>query len=144
MKGTGAKRNVCRGSCVSTGAKFPVAPVESAPMFRPALCFIFVYNCGLTVRNKRICYVMLCLPLCRRQAEPHAQIQKWVDGIGDKRVKSDRSVVVLHRFGLGRTIGFKAAVSHTSGGKHPESSHQLVVRLRSNKWWTINYRQLLS
>ena len=31
MKGTGAKRNVCPGSCVSTGAKFPVAPVESAP-----------------------------------------------------------------------------------------------------------------
>ena len=25
---------------------------------RPALCFIPVYNCGLTVRNKRICYVM--------------------------------------------------------------------------------------
>jgi len=32
MKGTGAKLNVCPGSCVSTGAKFPVAPVESAPM----------------------------------------------------------------------------------------------------------------
>jgi len=32
MKGTGAKRNVCPGSCASTGAKFPVAPVESAPM----------------------------------------------------------------------------------------------------------------
>ena len=32
MKGTGAKRNVCPGSCESTGAKFPVAPVESAPM----------------------------------------------------------------------------------------------------------------
>jgi len=32
MKGTGAKRNVCPGSYVSTGAKFPVAPVESAPM----------------------------------------------------------------------------------------------------------------
>jgi len=28
----------------------------------PPLCFIFVYNCGLTVRNKRICNVMLCLP----------------------------------------------------------------------------------
>ena len=28
--------------------------------FRHALCFIFVYNCGLTVHNKRICYVMLC------------------------------------------------------------------------------------
>ena len=27
--------------------------------FRPALCFILVYNGGLTVRNKRICYVML-------------------------------------------------------------------------------------
>jgi len=25
----------------------------------PALCFILVHNCGLTVRNKRICYVML-------------------------------------------------------------------------------------
>ena len=28
MKGTGAKRNVCPGSSVSTGAKFPVAPVQ--------------------------------------------------------------------------------------------------------------------
>jgi len=35
MKGSGAKRNVCPGSCVSTGAKFPVAPVESAPMSVP-------------------------------------------------------------------------------------------------------------
>ena len=33
MKGTGAKSNVCPGSCVSTGAKFPVAPVQSAPVF---------------------------------------------------------------------------------------------------------------
>ena len=32
MKGTGVKRNVSPGSCESTGAKFPVAPVESAPM----------------------------------------------------------------------------------------------------------------
>jgi len=45
-------------------------------------------------------------------------------------VKSDRSVVVLHHFGLGRTIGFQAAVSDTSGGKHPESSRQLIVRSR--------------
>ena len=37
MKGTGAKRNVCRGSCVSTGAKFPVALVESAPMAAAAI-----------------------------------------------------------------------------------------------------------
>ena len=33
MKGTGSKSNVCPGSCVSTGAKFPVAPVQSAPVF---------------------------------------------------------------------------------------------------------------
>ena len=36
MKGTGAKRNVCPGSCVSTGAKFPVAAVESAFMVQRA------------------------------------------------------------------------------------------------------------
>ena len=62
--------------------------------------------------------------------EPHAQIPKCVDGIGDGIVKSDRSVVVLHHFGLGRTIGFQAAVSDTSSGKHPEFSHQLIVRSR--------------
>jgi len=45
-------------------------------------------------------------------------------------VKSDRSVVVLHHLGLGRTIGFQAAVANTSSGKHPESSHQLIVRSR--------------
>jgi len=33
-------------------------------------------------------------------------------------VKSDRSTEVLHHFGLGRTIGFQAAVSDTSDGKH--------------------------
>jgi len=36
MKGTGAKHNVFPGSCVSTGATFPVAPVESAPMITTA------------------------------------------------------------------------------------------------------------
>ena len=42
MKGTGAKRNVCPGSCVSTGAKFTVAPVESAPM---VVCILCVCSC---------------------------------------------------------------------------------------------------
>ena len=37
--------------------------------------------------------------------------ERYVDGIGDETVKSDRSVVVTHHFGLGRTIGFQAAVS---------------------------------
>ena len=44
MKGTGAKRNVCPGSCVSTGAKFPVAPVESAPMGeREEFCAVVIF-----------------------------------------------------------------------------------------------------
>jgi len=55
--------------------------------------------------------------VCRSQVEPHAQIAKCVDGIGDGIVKSDRSVVVVHHFGLGRTVGFQAAVSDTSGEK---------------------------
>jgi len=45
-------------------------------------------------------------------------------------VNSDRSIVVLHHFGLGHTIGFQAAVSDTFGGKHLESSHKLIVRSR--------------
>jgi len=70
------------------------------------------------------------LPVCRRQVEPHAQIPRCVDGIGDATVKSDRSAEVLRHFGLGRTIGFQTAASDTSGRKHPESSHQLTVRSR--------------
>jgi len=50
---------------IRTGLQFycqNVVPkyVLTSIYFRPALCFIFVYNCGLAVRNKRICYVMLC------------------------------------------------------------------------------------
>ena len=71
-----------------------------------------------------------CLPVCRRQVEPHAQIPRCVDGIGDETMKLDRSVVVLRHFGLGPTIGFQAAVSDTSGGKHLESSHQLILTSR--------------
>ena len=48
MKGTGAKRNVCPGTCVSTGAKFPVAPVESAPMLAR------VPNLGRQNRGSRV------------------------------------------------------------------------------------------
>ena len=28
--------------------------------FRPTLCFILVYNCGLTVHNKCICMLLIC------------------------------------------------------------------------------------
>jgi len=71
-----------------------------------------------------------CLPLCR-QLEPHVQIPRCVDGIRDRAMKSHLSVVVvLRHVGLGRTIGFQAAVSGTSGGKPSESSHQLIVKSR--------------
>ena len=46
----------------------------------------------------------------------------------DGTVKSDQSIIVLHHFGLGHTIGFQAAVSDISDGKHPESSGQLTSR----------------
>ena len=38
----------------------PQQAYVSTFIFGPALCFILVYICGLTVRNKRISYVMLC------------------------------------------------------------------------------------
>ena len=50
-----------------------------------------------------------CLPVCC-QVEPHFQVPRCVDGIGDGTVKSDWSVVVLCHFKLGRTIGFQTAV----------------------------------
>ena len=54
-------------------------------------------------------------------------IRQLVIRIGDGTVKSDRSVVVLHHFGLGRTIGFQAALK-TLLVKASRSSHQLNVR----------------
>ena len=45
--------------------------------------------------------------MCCRQVEPHAEIPRRVNGTGDETVKSDRSVVVFHHFGLGRTIDSK-------------------------------------
>ena len=61
MKGTGAKRNVCPGSCMSTGAKFPVAPVESAPMvgLLSTLCQ------GITVKLEEV----ICLALGNHQLD---------------------------------------------------------------------------
>ena len=46
----------CNFTCQNVVPKYVLTFI----FFRPALCFIFVYNCGLTVCNKRICYVMLC------------------------------------------------------------------------------------
>jgi len=56
-------------------------------------------------------------------------IRQLVIRIGDGTVKSDRSVVVLHHFGLGRTIGFQAALK-TLLVEASRSSHQLIVRSR--------------
>ena len=48
---------------------------------------------------------------CTPPSNTWFQIPRCVEGIGYGTVKSDRSVVVLHYFGLGHTIGFQAAVS---------------------------------
>jgi len=48
------------------------------------------------------------LPVCHRQVEARAQIQRCIDRLRDRTVKSDRSAVVLRHFGLGHTIGFQA------------------------------------
>ena len=47
-----------------------------------------------------------------------------------KQVSRFINIVVVHHFELGRIIRFQAAVSDISGGKHPESSHQLIVKSR--------------
>jgi len=73
--------------------------------------------------------------------------QKCVDEIGDGTVKADRSAEVLQHFSssfqtrLDRTIGFQAAVSDNSGGKHPESSHQQTVRSRCLRHIVTQTRQ---
>ena len=73
--------------------------------------------------------------------------QKCVDEIGDGTVKADRSAEVLQHFSssfqtrLDRTIGFQAAVSDNSGGKHPESSHQQTVRSRCLRHVVTQTRQ---
>ena len=59
-----------------------------------------------------------CLPVCRRQVVPHAEIPRCINGIGDGTVNSDRSVVVLHHFGLGR-------------GYHRIPSSCLIVRVHN-------------
>jgi len=41
--------------------------------FRPAL-FIFVFNCGLTVRNKRICYVLLFSFVLQKLSSQKSQV----------------------------------------------------------------------
>ena len=50
MKGTGAKCDVCRGSSVSTGAEFSVAPAESVPMFVTVSdvnrCWLLMFSLG--------------------------------------------------------------------------------------------------
>ena len=76
MKGTGAKRSVCPGSCVSIGVKFPVAPVESARMF-PTSKYMF---CSLALsRLVRI----LVLQHSRVDGMGKGKMEEW----GEKREK---------------------------------------------------------
>ena len=80
-------------------------------------------------------YVCRCV-VVKSSHMAYTQITRCVDGIGDGTVKSDRSVVVLHHFGLGRTIGF-----HTIGmecntamnlGNVQQRKRRIHFALRSN------------
>jgi len=61
MKVAGAKRDVFPGSSVSTGAKFPVAPVDSAPMHYTAHCTRWCIKNAVTnflhqLLDRRLCF----------------------------------------------------------------------------------------
>jgi len=82
---------------------------------RPALCFILVCNCGLTVRNKRICYVMLCrrraVKMWRRPFVSHylqlylltsavtgSKIRHSGGKLNSKQTSNGRKYVIMNRF----------------------------------------------
>ena len=61
MKVAGAKRDVFPGSSVSTGAKFSVAPVDSAPMQYTAHCTRWCIKNAVTnflhqLLDRRLCF----------------------------------------------------------------------------------------
>ena len=99
MKGTGAKRNVCPGSCVSTGATFPVAPVESAPMTVAAsngknkplfrTCYYYYYYIIRAHRKHAVyrCGLLLCMwsGLCVCWSQPRA-VQKRMNPMSCRRL----------------------------------------------------------
>jgi len=70
-----------------------------------------------------------CVTSSNRAMCPNTEMSRR-DRRRDSEVRPVYCSSLLHHFGLGRTIGFQAAVSDTSGGKHPESTHQLIVRSR--------------
>ena len=60
--------------------------------------------------------------MCRRQVEPHAQIPRCVDGIGDATVKSDRSVKIQENRSEPRLCpgaGNMSVVGRERGGRRP-------------------------
>jgi len=78
--------------------------------FRPALCFILVYNCGLTVRNKRIRYVMEMKILPGRCADA-ARPRAWKEIVSWKRAALAAPRNLLDRVAAGRCGVLSAARS---------------------------------
>jgi len=121
--------------------KWPIDPVTQWPSsmsgpqyvltfiyFRPALCFILVYNCGLTVRNKRICYVMLSFELHLRSSPIFVRL---THGCGS---------VLLWRRNMFRTFGFRDGVifAHSQGCSTSPPSWSAV---HTQPWaWLQNVR----
>jgi len=81
MEGTGAKRNVCRGFCMSTGAKFPVAPVESAPM-----------NVKNGKRNYK--HLIKYCNLLQNWQNPHRQTDRRTDGHSQRCIGSAGRTII--------------------------------------------------
>ena len=109
----------------------PMGPVES---FRSWSSHLFPGRCHVRsggrlrdalTRSQRA--IFACVSSSSQATCQNTEVSRR-DGYGT--VKSDRSALVLHHFGLGRTIGFQAAVPVTSAGKHLESFRQLLLRAR--------------
>ena len=64
LKGTAAKRDVCRGSSVTSGTKFPVALVQSASMCIISLNIIVLYFVFLFFFPRFFLVFVFCLLYC--------------------------------------------------------------------------------
>ena len=139
----GEVRRVVAPPCPRSTARLQRSPVGRAESFRSWSSHLFRDDqVGDATCGQEVGWVIRscgaeepCLPVWRRQVEPHAQLPRCVDGIGDGTVKSDRSVVVLHHFGLGRTIGFQAETQEQWNG-----TSQSPVCTELSLWWTDDIR----
>jgi len=93
-------------------------------------CYSQTHLLGIAVATSK----ESCLPVCRHQAEPHAQIQKSIDRIGDGTATSDQSVAVLHHFRL-RHFWWKASRVLTSADSKVQVSVAYDNTHKTSVWY---------